>query len=300
MPWFKVDDGLHKSRKRIRLGRSIEGWAALGLWTHLGSWSADELTEGFISDDDLEYMAPGLGCDMAKRLEAVGLFERVTRDGDDGWLFHDWDDYQPSKEDVLADRAANAARQKRFRDKAKAKREAARQAESDGSSNDGSNGNSNGVTNALVTPSVTVPPTRPDPYLEELKELPSSNASLFELETVAEPPPKKQRASAADEEPERFAEFYDQAYPRKQGRLDARAAYAKALKKRPAGQLVADAFAYREYVKGRDREHILLPTTWLNGEHWNDDISKSNGARSPTGHQSFQADPKRNFNDGEL
>jgi hypothetical protein len=177
MPWFKVDDGLHKSRKRIRLGRSIEGLAALGLWAHLGSWCADELTEGFVSDDDLDYHLPGLGADLAKRLEAVGLFERVTRDGNDGWYFHDWDDYQPSKEEVLSDRAANAARQKRFRDKAKAARAAAGQATDDAVSN----GDSNAVTNALVAPSVTVPPTRPDPTRPDLElptEVQSSEASL--------------------------------------------------------------------------------------------------------------------------
>lgn len=174
MPWFKVDDGLHKSRKRIRLGRSIEGMAALGLWTHLGSWCADELTEGFVSDDDIEYLAPNIGQELAKRLEAVGMFERVTRYGVEGWYFHDWDDFQPSKEQVLADRAANAERQKRFRDKARAAREQAGQ----GVVQPVSNVASNGVTNASVTPVVTVPPTRPDPTrpIKEVQE--QSEASL--------------------------------------------------------------------------------------------------------------------------
>lgn len=192
MPWFKVDDGLHKSRKRIRLGRTIEGMAALGLWTHLGSWSADELTEGFVSDSDIEYLAPKIGQRLAKRLEAVGLFERVTRDDVTGWYFHDWDDFQPSKEEVLADRAANAARQKRFRDKAKAARLAAAQdtsepegdAASEPKGNAVSNAVTNAATNAAVTPSVTVPPTRPDPtYIRTTNQQPS---------VVAQPAPSVQ------------------------------------------------------------------------------------------------------------
>jgi hypothetical protein len=197
MPWFKVDDGLHKSRKRMRLGRKMEGWAALGLWAHLGSWSSDELTEGFISDEDLEYHEPHLGQQLAKRLERVGLFERVTRYGVDGWLFHDWDEYQPSKEEVLADRAANAARQKRFREKAKAAREAAAQAASAPKGDGVSNGDRNGVTNALATPSVTVPPTRPDPY--QLKTSSGEGPYVANGRNAREPePPNNEPAGPAE------------------------------------------------------------------------------------------------------
>ena len=45
--WFKVDDGLHASRKVIRIPRSIR-LAAIGLWTISGSWSAHEELDGLV------------------------------------------------------------------------------------------------------------------------------------------------------------------------------------------------------------------------------------------------------------
>lgn len=167
MTWFRVDDGLHKHRKRIRLGLSVEGFAALGLWTVAGSWSSDELTDGFIPDDVLDYLAPNVGRELAKRLEKAGLWNRVTRDGEEGWQFHQWDEHQPSAERVMAERAAAAERQRRARERAKAKKDERGQSiPQDGVSQDPSRVShavTNTVTHGDVTPAVTVPPTRPDP-----------------------------------------------------------------------------------------------------------------------------------------
>lgn len=102
MTWFKVDDGLHKHRKRIRLGVNAAGFAAMGLWTIAGSWSSDELTEGWIPDDVLDYLAPGFGRRLAERLVRAGLWHRLTRDGEDGHQFHDWADTNPTREEALA------------------------------------------------------------------------------------------------------------------------------------------------------------------------------------------------------
>jgi hypothetical protein len=37
--------------------------------------------------------------------------------GETGWQFHDWEHFQPSKEEIERDRAHNRERQKRFREK---------------------------------------------------------------------------------------------------------------------------------------------------------------------------------------
>ncbi|WP_433460718.1 hypothetical protein [Micromonospora sp. CA-248212] len=177
MTWFKVDDGLHKHRKRIRCGLDIEGFAALGLWTTAGSWSSDELTDGWIPDDVIDYLAPGIGQQLAKRLERAALWNRVTRDGEEGWQFHEWTDHQPTREQVLAERAAAALRQKRARDRAKEKRDEEGQ-------NLAPSRRDSRVTDADthgdVTPAVTVPPTRPDPtYIQPPSEV-ADEAALFE------------------------------------------------------------------------------------------------------------------------
>lgn len=102
MVWFRVDDGWHKHRKRIRTGLDLEGMAAQGLWAAAGSWCSDELSDGFIPDDVVDYLAPGVGQTLAKRLEAARLWVRDERDGESGWTFHQWVEQQPTREEVEA------------------------------------------------------------------------------------------------------------------------------------------------------------------------------------------------------
>lgn len=96
MVWFKVDDGWHKHRKRIRTGMDLEGFAARGLWADAGSWSSDEGTDGWIPLDMLDYIAPGIGRKLADRLTRSGLWHPLEeRDGEEGYQFHDFDTYNP-------------------------------------------------------------------------------------------------------------------------------------------------------------------------------------------------------------
>ena len=107
MPWFKVDDTLALHPKVAQAGN-----AAMGLWIRAGSWSAQHLTDGFVPD----YILPPLGGKVAdaRRLVAVGLW--VTEDG--GWRFHDWQRFQPSRADVLANRESERRRKAQARAKA--------------------------------------------------------------------------------------------------------------------------------------------------------------------------------------
>lgn len=154
MTWFKVDDGLHSHKKAVRAGIP-----AMGLWVMAGSWCADQLTNGWVPD----YIAMRLDRDYeqnAKVLVQVGLWVEDVRDGETGWQFHEWNEpgRQPTKDQVLADRAASADRQKRARDRAKEHRERELQGESPNR-----HAVTDGVTHADVTGAVTAPPTRPDP-----------------------------------------------------------------------------------------------------------------------------------------
>ena len=129
MPWFRVDDTLHSHPKTRRAGLP-----ALGLWVISGSYSCQYITEGFVPDWFVS--AQKSGHRMARILVGSGLWERAERDGESGYLFHDWGHFQMTKEDVLADREHNRDRQRRFREK---KREA-RNAVTNGVTNGGSNG----------------------------------------------------------------------------------------------------------------------------------------------------------------
>ncbi|MGW1679361.1 hypothetical protein [Saccharopolyspora sp. NPDC002376] len=107
MPWFFVDDQLADNRKVRKAGTP-----ALGLWVRCGSWAASNLTDGFVPADIAARY--GTARQAAKLVEA-GLWEQATRDGEPGYQFHDWTDYQQTREQVRARRAADAERQRRRR-----------------------------------------------------------------------------------------------------------------------------------------------------------------------------------------
>lgn len=100
MTWFKVDDKLHDHRKARAAGKS-----AMGVWVLAGSWSADNLTDGFVPVALLSRW--GTRAD-ANKLVAVGLWHVDEQDGEKGWRFHEWTERQPTRSQKLAERAARA------------------------------------------------------------------------------------------------------------------------------------------------------------------------------------------------
>lgn len=91
--WFKVDDSFFSNPKTAMLSDG-----ATALWLRSGSWSAQQLTGGFIP----ARMVPMFrgSDDYVRELCEVGLWERD--DVRDGYRFHDWGDYQPDGEEVDA------------------------------------------------------------------------------------------------------------------------------------------------------------------------------------------------------
>ena len=109
MPWFMVDDKLHSHRKTVRAGVQ-----AMGLWVIAGSWSADHLEDGFVPS----YVADRIDRDAemhAAELVTAGLWLVAEKNGDQGWQFHDWDEFQPTREAVEAKREAARERMARVR-----------------------------------------------------------------------------------------------------------------------------------------------------------------------------------------
>jgi len=94
MTWFKVDDSFH-SHPKVLASRP----AALGLWVVAGSWSSANLTGGFVSDQVVSRLVPG-AAKLARELVTVGLWTRTKG----GYQFHDWSDYQPTKEEATTAR----------------------------------------------------------------------------------------------------------------------------------------------------------------------------------------------------
>ena len=136
MTWFKVDDSFSSHPKVMAIPRGAARLRAIGLWTSLGTWCARQLTDGRFA----RHMVDEHGGTVAdaRRLVEVGLWVTTK----DGYAFHDWEDWQPTRAKVEDDRAAARERMRRNRSAGSA----------------GVRPNSD-RTSEVVTPT----PTRPDP-----------------------------------------------------------------------------------------------------------------------------------------
>lgn len=106
MAWFKVDDGLHDHPKWRALPKG-----ARALWTTAGSWSSGQLSDGHVP----AHMLPMLD---GTRREAQALVDAgLWQTNGDGWVFHDWTDFQPTKAAVNDQRARNADRLRKWRER---------------------------------------------------------------------------------------------------------------------------------------------------------------------------------------
>jgi hypothetical protein len=94
MPWFRVDDGWHSHPKVVALPM-----AARGLWITAGTWSADQLTDGYVPRAMLRLW--GATSRHADELIAKKLW---TPAEPDGFQFHDWSVYQPTSDEAKAKR----------------------------------------------------------------------------------------------------------------------------------------------------------------------------------------------------
>lgn len=104
--WFKVDDGFWSHEKVIGLSPEA-GW----LWTRAGSYCAHQLTDGAVKAPILVLL--GGTADTAAELISAGLWDAVKG----GYQFHDWDKYQPTREEVESKREAWKERQRAARSK---------------------------------------------------------------------------------------------------------------------------------------------------------------------------------------
>lgn len=138
MTWFKVDDSFYDHPKVFDAPD-----CAVALWMRAGCWSARNLTDGFVPSK-----MPARLCDdpdtAVGELLRRGLWKRTR----DGFLFHDWHEYQPTKESV------EALREKRA--------EAGRRG---GQAKAAKQNGSNGLANASEVAKQNSAPARPDPTL---------------------------------------------------------------------------------------------------------------------------------------
>lgn len=107
MTWFKVDDSFYDHLKVFDAPD-----CAVALWVRAGAWAARNLTDGFVPSG-----MPARLCDdpetAIKELVRRKLWLRVK----DGFRFHDWTKYQPTRESVEHDREQATERKRRERER---------------------------------------------------------------------------------------------------------------------------------------------------------------------------------------
>lgn len=112
MPWLKLDDGMgeHRKTKRVLRAGGLRGLAAFGLHTlgllHAAKYTTDGHVEGEMVEEtfDLAKTKP------ADRTALTGvLVERgLWLPEEDGWMLHDYLEYNPSAERVAEDKRARS------------------------------------------------------------------------------------------------------------------------------------------------------------------------------------------------
>jgi hypothetical protein len=129
MTWARLDDLFPTHRKIRRLSH-----AAFRLHVSAICWCNLNLTDGFIPAEELRHVADVTAPKKyATELVDAGVWDLT----DDGWMIHDFLEYQPSAQKVHAERDAKKKRQERWLAKKKASRDVDRDASVD-ASGDGS------------------------------------------------------------------------------------------------------------------------------------------------------------------
>lgn len=162
MSWFKVDDSFYDHPKFLDVPN-----AAIGLWAKAGAWCGKHLTDGVIPATQVK-LFKGTNSQINALISARIWIEDRSENGAKVYRFHDWNDYQPTREQKLKEREESAERQRKSRE-----RKRAEQAQRENVTRDSHVTPSRDSHECHTRVSQRPDPTRPDPTRTS-KEVPSS------------------------------------------------------------------------------------------------------------------------------
>lgn len=262
MPWFKVDDSFYDHPKFLDVPN-----AAVGLWTKAGAWCGKHLTDGVIPATQVKRFK-GTNAQVNALISAGIWIEDRSESGSKVYRFHDWNGWQPTREQKLKEREEQAERQRKSRERKAQEQEERRNVTRDSHVTPSRDSHEchKGVSQRPV-------PSRPDPTLRK-KENPTKG--------------KKER-SAQSAYADEFAEWYAD-YPRKRSRKQAEKAFAKARKEGATVQELTEGLARAKrswQLEGRDSTKIPYPASWLNAEGWDDEETTPQQTQPPSKAQQY-------------
>lgn len=100
MPWVKLDDSLHGHPKAAKAGLEALGLHMLAM-SHCGAYSQN----GHVAPEFVREKAGARAAKLTARLVDCGLWET----NGNGWVIHDWSEFNPSPEQIEAERAKRSA-----------------------------------------------------------------------------------------------------------------------------------------------------------------------------------------------
>lgn len=262
MAWFKTDDRLPDHRKSRAVRKTHPGKrrdvAPFGIWVLAGAWSND----GFVPLEVLEDWDDD-AIHLAARLVKAGMWHPTKRDGEPGYVFHDWADHNPTKDDNDPSTSGSfgnhirwhVQRQMVMDDCDHCPKEPDDDTESIGA-NRGDIAPDIGTESELDRGESL--PARPDP-----------------TRTRPEPDHKPSPDKSGTSDPlDRFDEFWD-VYAKKVDRKKAEGKWALALKRVGVTPdlLIEAARAYVTWERANNEggRYVMDPARWLNGHRWEDE-----------------------------
>lgn len=270
--WMKIDDGLHAHRKTRAVTKGhpskVRDAAPMGLWVLAGSWSAQNGMDGWVPEDELDRWDDSWRS-LADRLVRAGYWWTHVRDGEAGYGFTDWHDYNDPAD--LASKSGTYGNHVRWHvNEARVDtecqhcpKEPENQSEDRGDiapESGGDRGAISGGDSRFTSPPIALPEPEPEP-----EPVPNPSTTLSDQSDDAH------LLMSRDEPPNRFEEFWG-TYGHKVGRKKCETAYRAALKK-PGVTATLLIVAAGEYVAWcrESNTYIKNPLTWLHGEHWTDE-----------------------------
>lgn len=121
MPWVKLDDNF-PDHPKVALLSSDAGWLHVCALCYCNR----QLTDGHV-EKGYEHRLTEMSTAATNRAVTMLVDRKLWYDCGDHWLIHGFLDYQPSRDDVLAERAAGAERQRKSRER-RAREEAEKRA----------------------------------------------------------------------------------------------------------------------------------------------------------------------------
>ena len=250
MTWFKVDDGFYDHPKFLEVPN-----AAVGLWVKAGAWCGRHLTDGLIPAAQIK-LFKGTPAQVKALTSARIWVETQTENGSKAYRFNDWNEYQPTREQKLKERADAAERQRKKRE-----RKRPEQQEPENVTRDSHVTGARDSHESHKGVSQRPDPTRPDPTLI------TTNVVIKESAPAEPEKPKKNSYS-----PE--FETWWKIYPNSSGKAAAETAWKKALKLMDGEELNNLTRHYARLVEARivNPDYVPHGSTWLNGRRWEDGV----------------------------